>query len=492
MKKTITTLCLFFAMLAAVAQERPKLVVGIVVDQMRWDYLYRYYDLYGNDGFKRMMGEGFSCENTMINYVPAVTAVGHTSIFTGAVPSVHGIVSNHFFIDGRRVYCTTDTTEQSVGTTGKAGRMSPRNLLTTTIGDELKIATDFNAKVVGVAIKDRAAILPAGHAADAAYWLDDKARCFVSSTYYMQQLPDWAVKFNKTIKNVSKDEIGLTPYGNLITEEMAKAAVAGEKLGQRGTTDMLTVSFSCTDKLGHKIGTHNDNIRDMYVELDKRIADLMGFLDTTVGKGEYIIFLTADHGASNSPYLLEEHKIPTGMIPYEDERNDLNKRLSERFGTAEKLVTDIMDYKVCIDRNAVKRASLDFAEVKKAVMEICSELPYVQYVIDLDNVANATVPALIREKVINGYLRQRGGDVQLIFRSAYLEGWHGFDSTGTTHGAWNPYDAHIPFIIAGWHVPHGATHAQTHITDIAPTVCAIMHVQMPSGCVGTPVVQITK
>ena len=181
----------------AAGADRPKLVVGIVVDQMRWDYLYRYYNLYGDGGFRRLMAEGYNCENTMINYVPTVTAVGHTSIFTGSVPAIHGIAGNDFMLDGRMVYCCEDTTVSSVGTDGKAGRMSPRNMLSTTIGDELKIATAFNAKVIGVSLKDRAAILPAGHSADAAYWIDNATGNFITSTYYMKELPGWVKAFNK-------------------------------------------------------------------------------------------------------------------------------------------------------------------------------------------------------------------------------------------------------------------------------------------------------
>ena len=235
--------CLSCAKGTAAGVDRPRLVVGIAVDQMRWDYLYRYYGLYGEGGFKRLMAEGYNCENTMINYVPTVTAVGHTSIFTGSVPAIHGIAGNDFMKDGRMVYCCTDTTVRSVGSDTDAGLMSPRNLLATTIGDELKIATDFKAKVVGVSLKDRASILPAGHSADGAYWIDYATGTFITSTYYMDKLPQWVVNFNKQYGGKTEKEIAYSTYGNLITEEMAKAAIEGEALGQDSVTDMLTVSF---------------------------------------------------------------------------------------------------------------------------------------------------------------------------------------------------------------------------------------------------------
>lgn len=492
MKKTVITFCLFLTGLVVVAQERPRLVVGIVVDQMRWDYLYLYYNDYSDGGFKRIMNEGFNCENTMINYIPSITAVGHTSVYTGTVPSVHGIVGNNFYIDGKYSYCAADTTVKSVGSNNKAGQMSPRNMLSTTIGDELKIATDFKSKVIGVALKDRAAILPAGHSADAAYWIDSKAGCFVSSTYYMQTLPEWAVRYNKTIGKNTNDDIWCTPVGNRLTADMAKAAIDGEKLGQGKTTDMITVSFSCTDALGHKVGTHNEKIHDLYVDLDHRLADFMSYLDAKIGKGQYLLFLTADHGAANNINMLQKHNIPADGFMITKEIKQINTHLSDCFSTSEKLVERIMDYKVCIDRKAVARASLDFDEVKKEIMKFYRFRKNIAYVMDLDNVVSSTVPSLIREKTINGYNRLRGGDVQLIMQPACYEAWKDIIDDGSTHGTWNPYDAHIPFIITGWHVSHGYTQARTYITDIAPTVCSLIHVQMPNGCIGNPVVQITK
>ena len=196
---------LLTVMLPCVAQpqfgEKPKLVVGIVVDQMRWDYLSRYYDQFTKNGFRRLIDEGFSCDNCQINYVPTITAIGHTSAYTGATPAFHGICGNNFYIDGRKVYCTTDTTVDVVGTDNKKkGQMSPRNLLSTTIGDQLRLHTDFRSKVIGVSYKDRAAILPAGHSANAAYWLDTKNVQFITSTYYMTALPEWAKQFNQQLK----------------------------------------------------------------------------------------------------------------------------------------------------------------------------------------------------------------------------------------------------------------------------------------------------
>ena len=471
----------------ATAADRPKLVVGIVVDQMRWDYLYRYYDLYGEGGFKRLMSEGFNCENTMINYVPTVTAVGHTSIFTGSVPSIHGIAGNDFMLNGKMVYCCADSTVGSVGTGSDAGRMSPRNMLTTTIGDELKIATDFKAKVVGVSLKDRAAILPAGHSADGAYWIDNSTGTFITSTYYMKSLPGWAEAFNKKYGGRSEREVSYSPYGNLMTAEMAKAAIAGEGLGQDGVTDMLTVSFSCTDKIGHEVATHSDKMREIFVDLDKRLADFFNYLDQNIGKGQYLVFLTADHGAANNILMLREHGIPAGGFVISKVAEELDKHLQRKFGVQRKLVVCISDYKVFLDHEAVRELSLDLDDVKKAAVEWLERDPQYAYVVDLERISDATIPSVVRERIINGYHRMRSGDVQIVLNPANYEVGSEVIDGGTTHGVWNPYDSHIPFILMGWHVSPGSTNAKTTINDIAATVCALIHVQMPNGCIGNAV-----
>ncbi|HLY71461.1 MAG TPA: alkaline phosphatase family protein, partial [Puia sp.] len=312
---------------------RPKLVVGIVVDQMRWDYLYRYYDHYGNDGFKRLLNEGFSCENVLINYLPSYTAVGHSCIFTGSVPAITGITGNDWFeqLSGKRIYCTADSTVLSVGNESEDGKMSPRNLLVSTVTDELRIASNYRSKVVGISLKDRAAILPAGHTATAAFWLDDASGHFISSSYYMPKLPEWVNQFNnsnaigKLIQNgwntlypintynesdsdaetyegkfpgetvsvfphkindvyqKNKGSFRATPFGNSLTLNFAEAAVEGFELGSGSATDFLTINCASTDYVGHMFGPNSIEIEDTYLRLDKALADFFHFLDEKVG-----------------------------------------------------------------------------------------------------------------------------------------------------------------------------------------------------------------
>ena len=467
--------------------QRPKLVVGIVVDQMRWDYLYRYNTLYCDGGFKRLMAEGYNCENTMINYLPSVTAIGHTSVFTGSVPAIHGMAGNNFYVDGRYTYCCEDTTVRGVGSDTKAGRMSPRNMLATTIGDELRVGTDFKSRVFGVALKDRAAILSAGHSANAAYWVDYSTGGFITSTYYMNKLPNWVVDFNKKIGKHPKAEIQYTSLGNRMTEEMAKAVVENEKLGQTGQTDMLTMSFSCTDMVGHKFSTHSPETQAVYIDVDRRLADFFSFLDKKIGKGNYLVFLTADHGASNNILFNQKHGIPAEGFFVEKALKGVNEYLKTKFNTTRNLVIGIEEYRVYIDHKAVDATSLCLDNVKKAVIEWFKKDINVAYAVDFERVAEATIPAPIKEKITNGYFRRRSGDVQLILNPACYDVYGDKIDGGTTHGQWNPYDAHIPFLLMGWGIKPGAMQAKTTINDIAATVCGLIHIQMPNGCIGNSV-----
>lgn len=509
--------------------ERPRLVVGIVVDQMRWDYLYRYQKRYVKGGFRRLLNEGFSCENTRIPYVPSVTAIGHTCIYTGSVPSIHGIAGNNFVENGKKVYCTDDATVKSVGTTSDAGLMSPRNMWVTTIGDEMKIASNGRAKVVGVALKDRASILPAGHNPNGAFWFDDQTGNFITSTYYMNDLPSWVKTFNggrvpdrylsekwntlydkstyiestaddndyeNGIKNGVRATLPLnlptlynkygyniirnTPFGNSLTLDFAKAAIEGEQLGSDDETDLLTVSCSSTDYIGHQVGTHAVETEDTYLRLDKAIADFLSYLDAKVGKGNYLVFLSADHGAMNNARFLQDRRIPAGTWDDGAAAKKLNAALSKAYHNVGELVKTVMNYQVFFNRNVIKDKNLDFAKIKQTVVDILKEDSCVLYACDMEKTMTESIPEEVKTRIINGYNRERSGDVAVVLKpNFYTNGMK-----GTDHGVWNPYDTHIPLVFMGWGIKHGATTRETFMTDITPTVAALLHVQVPNGCVG--------
>ncbi|MBQ4387688.1 MAG: alkaline phosphatase family protein [Prevotella sp.] len=495
MKRTFALLLLMVCAVALLQaqpkfNERPKLVVGIVVDQMRWDYLSRYYDKFTENGFRRMIDQGYSFDNCLIDYLPTVTAIGHTSAYTGTSPAFHGICGNNFCIDGRKVYCCTDTTVAPVGSDNrKDGCMSPVNLLSTTIGDQLRLHTDFRSKVVGVSYKDRAAILPAGHSANAAYWLDRKNRQFITSTYYMTELPQWVKDFNKellknkTFKKLGND-IGLSPETGTITADMAIAAIEGEQLGQGSETDMLCVSFSQTDVIGHKWSTRGEHTDEAYLMLDRDLARLFEALDAKVGKGNYIAFLTADHGAAHNEQFMQDNRLHGGKWLSQELIPDLEKYISSKLGNTKPVVIGVFDYRFYLDHAAIAAQDLDLQRVKAVAIDYLRRSSNLSFVVDYEQAAYAPVPAFLRERILRGYNFHRSGDIIICVEPGFYEVGPWSSPVGTTHGEWNPYDAHIPLLFYGWRVPHGACPQEVHITDIAPTVCSLLHIQQPNGCIG--------
>ena len=497
MKKLLLTILLVLGVLNVQAGnerpafgERPKLVVGIVVDQMRWDYLSRYYTKFGEGGFRRLIDQGYSFDNCLIEYLPTVTAIGHTSVYTGTTPAFHGICGNNFFIDGRSTYCCGDSTVNPVGSDNrKAGCMSPVNLLSTTIGDQLRLHTDFRSKVIGVSYKERAAILPAGHSANAAYWLDKKNRQFITSTYYMQQLPQWAKDYNKVLakneefKKVGED-VGLYPLTGHITADMAIAALEGEQLGLGAETDMLCISFSQTDVIGHKWGTRGEHADEAYLELDKDIARILQALDARVGQGNYLVFLTADHGAAHNNQFMQDNRLHAGKWLSKDVRTETEKYIASKLGNTKNVILGINDYRFYLDHAGIAAQGLDLQRVKDVCIEYLRTCPNISFVVDYEKAAYAPVPAVIRDRILMGYNFHRSGDIIVCVEPGYYEYSDWSSPVGTTHGEWNPYDAHIPLLFYGWKVPHGANPSETHITDIAPTVCSLLHIQQPNASVG--------
>lgn len=513
---------------------RPALVVGLVVDQMRWDYLHRFSARYGEGGFKRLLREGFSCDNVQINYVPTVTAIGHASIYTGSVPAIHGIAGNDIIIQatGEGAYCVGDKTVSAVGP-AKVGARSPRNLRSNTVTDELRLATNFRSKVVGVALKDRGAILPAGHSASAAYWFDDETGSWGTSTYYMTALPSWVDRFNasgvsegyarrswdylypKDSYVLSADpgnpyerksdgeatgplplEVGrisrhrhagvrLSPFGDSLTLDFARAAVAGENLGARGEADFLAVSLSSPDAVGHMVGTNSPKMEDLYLRLDREIEGFLAWLDERFGRDGYLLFLTADHGAAHNARFLADNRIPSGVWDERKNLAELDALLKARHGHAG-LVLGINNYRVCLNNPLIAEKKLDERAIREDCARHLANSEGVAYAVDVDRVAEAPMPALLRERIINGYHRERSGVVQIVLKP----GWYSGSALGTTHGVWNPHDAHIPLIWFGRGIAPGSTHRPAAITDIAPTLAALLDIQAPNGAIGEPITEV--
>lgn len=491
MKKLFLIITIAMACLSGYAKSnKPKLVVGIVVDQMRWDYLHYYEDKYCEGGFKRLLGEGFSCDNNMINYLPTVTAIGHSSVYTGATPAIHGIAGNNFQINGKDAYCCKDESVEAVGSKNDAGKMSPVNLLSTTIGDQLRLATDFRSKVIGVALKDRAAILPAGRSANAAYWYDVKAGKFVTSTYYMTELPKWVEKFNSGITIKPGTDPKMLAEGATLTFNLAEATVKNENLGNNSCTDMICVSISSTDAISHTYGTRCKENEDVFLATDRGLAHFLSYLDQQVGKGEYLVFLTADHGGCHNPNYLAEHKIAATGWDGNKAISDINTKLAAKYGKEGKYLSTIMDSRIYLNHTWLEENNIDAQEVKNFAVSQLRKDTDLQWVADMEHAASASIPQMIRERIINGYNMHRSGDIMVLPRPAGFTWAYDKNYKGASHYNWNPYDAHIPLLFMGWNINHGRTSEPTYIVDIAATVCDMLEIQAPNGCIGNPITEI--
>ena len=518
---------------------RPKLVVGIVVDQMRYDYLYRYYDKYKEGGLKRLMNEGFNCRNNHYHYALTVTAAGHSAVYTGALPAVNGIIGNDWFDKNTaaNVYCTDDKSVATVGSSNvTVGKMSPKNLLTSTVTDQLRIATNFRSKTIGVAIKDRASILPAGHAANGAYWFDSKTGNFVTSTYYRTDLPTWVQDYNAkkmpseylrkgwntllpieqytqstpddepwegTLSGAAKpvfpheligtagDAFGVittSPWGNTMTKEMAIAAIKGENMGKGADTDFLAVSFSTPDRIGHAFGPNSVEQEDNYLNLDREFAELFNFLDSWTGKGNYTVFLTADHGAMDVPAFWQEHKLPAGLMSATDLTRKVVKSLNDAFGEGEYILA-FENYQVYLNNALLKQKKISVADAYQVLRDALLPMEGVADVLNLTDIGRAPLNTYQLELYKNNINAKRSGDLQIIVQPGWFAASYG---TGTDHGTPYNYDTHVPFLLYGWGVNKGETLRRTTIADIAPTISALLHILPPSGNVGNPVEEALK
>ncbi|GHA66010.1 alkaline phosphatase PafA [Pontibacter akesuensis] len=512
---------------------RPKLVVGIVVDQMRYDYLYRYWSKYGNEGFKKLLAQGFNFKNTQYSYVPTYTGPGHASIYTGSVPAINGIVGNSWYERDQKatMYCVEDKSVQTVGSTSTAGQMSPENLKTTTITDELKLATNMGAKVVGVALKDRGSILPAGHLANGAYWFDSESGNWITSTFYKEQLPAWVQAFNErkladkylsepwetllpiaqytestaddvswegTLSGEEKpvfphnipamrgDDFELLrsiPAGNTFTKDFALAALQAEELGKDEVTDFLTISFSTPDYVGHTFGPNSIEAEDVFLRLDKEMAELISKIENEVGKGEVLFFLTSDHGAAHVPDYLASLKAPSGLAVSKTVRDSTDLFLDELYGKGD-WVERYMNQQIYLNRSLIESKKLSLEDVQQRVADYVLRFDGVMRTVTASKIQGGNWGAGMMARVENGYNARRSGDVILLLEPGWFEGYNG--RTGTTHGSYSNYDTHVPLVWYGWKVQPGESDAAVAVSDIAATLAAWLYIQEPNGSIGQP------
>lgn len=513
---------------------KTKLVVGIVVDQMRYEYLTRFQDRYGEGGFMRMANDGFNCKNNHYNYVPTYTGPGHASIYTGSTPKYHGVISNSWYDKEikKSVYCAGDDSVTSVGTESDEGQMSPHRMKTTTFADENRLFTQMRGKTIGISIKDRGAILPAGHTANAAYWFQGKLEGnFISSTHYMEELPKWVKKYNES-KNVSKymkewntlydistyvesgsdlndfeggfygketatfpydikalsvinggyDILKSTPFGNSIVADFAIAAIDGEQLGKDNITDVLAISFSSPDYIGHNFGANSKEVQDTYLRLDKDLERLFDALDSKVGEGNYTVFLTADHGAVHVPSYLKSVKIPSGYVQSSQTRAKLMAFLRDKYKSNE-LFENVSNNQVFLNREKVKELGLELHDVQDAIVNEIINYSKIDKAYSAYAMSNTSYNSGIEKLLQNGFNQKRSGDVIYVYNPATIS----YSLTGSTHGSGLSYDTHVPLLFFGNGINKGSTVERTRIVDIAPTISTLLGINFPNGNIGLPI-----
>lgn len=532
---------LTFGLSAAQPVETPKVVVGIVVDQMRFEYLYRYERKFGEGGFKRLMQQGFVLKNAHYNYVPTYTGPGHASVYTGTTPSVHGIIGNDWYdkVTGKNVNCVGDDRFEPVGSPTAKGKVSPSRMLASTLSDELELSTQRRAKVVGISIKDRGAVLPAGHTPDGAYWYDESTGKFVTSTYYKPGLPVWLEEFNNrkladkylaqewktllpidqyresgpddtpyegkiggkdrpvfpyNLKELRKpgdyDLLADTPFGNDILGELAKAAIEGETMGKDEWTDLLCISFSSPDHIGHAMGPNSIEVEDVYIRLDRTLADLFNMLDANVGKNAYTIFLTADHAVADVVQQMKDLKIPADTVRTGRWTPRLNDFLQTSF-PGKKPVERISNDQVFLNQDlfgADPRASgIDYLVTTELIRSFLMQQTGVAEVYTRQMIQNSDYnEGGVKGMVRRGYHSRRSGDLAIVTEP----NWHGSIGTGTTHGSPYTYDTHVPIIFYGFGIKPGSTVNYHSITDIAPTMSVLMKIKFPNASTGQPIAEI--
>lgn len=516
--KQLVAFLLFFLPFFAQAQEQPKLVVGIVVDQMRYDYIYRFWDDFSDKGFKKLVNEGYFCRNTNFGYVPTFTGPGHASIFTGTTPSIHGIISNNWYdkTANASVYCAGDGSMQTVcdceahtDVVYTDGQMSPHRMLTTTVGDELQL---FNtqSKVIGISLKDRGAILPAGHMGDAAYWMDSNGE-WISSSYYMGNLPEWLLKYQS--KNTSSDYlegrwkgvnfnynldtllsergpgvIKSTPYGNTILKDLAKAIIKNEDLGKDEHTDFFSISFSSTDYVGHQYGPHAEELVDTYIKLDNDIADLLQNIEDNLGSENVIVFLTADHGVVSVPNELKKHRIPAGYFDVSEADSLLKTHLDNTYGKGE-WIRKYSNQQFFLNQELIQKNELTLAKIQQSCADFLIRFEGIKNTYTAHQLHNNEYLFGMNALVQKGYNQKRSGDVIINLESGWIE-WN--SPTGTTHGSCYSYDTHVPLIFWGKDIKHGITDKAIFIRDIAPTISTLLGISFPNGCTGNPITELTQ
>lgn len=522
-------------------KQAPKLVVGIVVDQMCYEYLYRYQSKFSKNGFLKLMNQGSHFRNTQYNYVPTYTGPGHASIYTGTTPENHEIIANEWFDrnTGKTIRCVDDTTVVGVGTTSEEGKCSPKNLKANTITDQLKL-TYPTAKVISVSLKARSAILPGGHLSDGSYWFDSKSGNFVTSSFFKKEIPFWVANFNnrkfpdssltktwepflnledytesgadnspyETILkgkktptfpyNLSEMCAGipnyslftLTPFANTYLTNFAIESIYNEMLGQDNQTDFLCVSYSTPDIAGHEFGPYSVEMEDMYIRLDLELAHLIKKLEEKVGKNQFLLFLTADHAVVPVPQYLIDKNLPGGYVFLEDNLLQLDADVKANFGSD--LIVAEENNSIYLDYETIDLLKIEKQKVEEFIADKIAQWEGVKAVYTSEQIKNSSDEKSWKHMVKLGYVPRKSGDVIFILEPGFLPKSKDSEKArkGTSHGSAFNYDTHVPLIWYGKNCKKQEVFRRINITDITATLTHILSLQKPNTTTGEPILEL--
>ena len=523
--------------------DKPRLVIGIVVEVLKYDQLEKFRDRLGDNGIKKLINEGTYFKNASFEYMLTESAPGHATISTGSEPSFHGITSDSWYLPLKNelIYCTKDIGVNPVGGSYESGLHSPVNLQASTFSDELEMATNKNAKVFGVGIKENSAIFSAGHTADAAYWFDNTTGTWMSSTYYIDTLPIWindfnAMKFSESYLNNtwsllrpakdyadclvdsnnleagfnginyfpydlkkmrskgilnSRNDFSLlreTPFGNSLTTKFAIRLIEKEKLGKDDVTDYLSICYSSTDNIGHRFGPSSVEMGDAILRLDDEIKNLLIYLNDSIGKKNILIYFTAAHGISEIPAVLENNRIPAGYFKQSQALQLLRSYLNAVYGEGN-WVKGYSERQIFLNRTLIEDARLPLEEVQKKVARflvqftgVAAAYPY--FAFEANDFGNGNL-----KRIINNFNPQRSGDVIVTLNPGWVEKEGDYV---TNHNSPYEYDSHVPLIWYGWSVNRATVTRKVNMTDIAATLSSLCKVPYPNACMGEPLFELFR
>jgi len=520
-----------------IPSDKPQLIIGIVVEGMRYDYIYRYWDNFSEGGFKRMIEEGAVCRNANYSYMLTQTAPGYATIATGCNPLTHGIVSNEWYmqLQERQISSVFDQKEKVIGIQTENGNYSPRNILTTTFTDELKLFNNGRSKIVSVSLNPTSAIVPAGHMGNAAYWFDDVSGNWITSSYYADSLPKWLQEFNgkkfpdmyigqdwtpmlpphkyrtgsekgksrntgftedhvlgKRInsfmkKNKQYTKLKANPLGNSLTKDLCVNVIVNESLGQDEFTDYLSVSFAASADVSNACGPNSVELEDLYIRLDKDLEHFLQFVDENVGRNNVLIYLTSDHGTSNDPTNLQENNIPAGFFNADRAIMLLGTYLNAKYDKG-KWVTAYYNNQIYLNHNLIESSGISLQDFENTVCSFMLQFSGIADAISASTLRSTTFTTGTIAKMQNSFNPKRSGDVIICLEPGWIEQGSGVSNSNSGYN----YDTHVPLIWYGWKIKRTRLSQPVDMRDIAPTIANFLDIPFPNGTTGNVIDGLTQ